>query len=249
MALYTLVPSDSVLVIDGVVAQGVDYTGIDPTIHAIQWYNTTGWIEFVGNPAAQTKPANQSITSITPYQSYITNAEGIIYAANNPVTFYALADGTVYNSVTYNEGQALVINTYPLPTTPPTGFTDVAPYGGSSAYDYPQWDGSAWILAPFPIAYNLAQAKTFLTSLVNANASALVNNQVRNYSTPQLFAAASVDALLPADSVSNLYPTVGDYQTAVDTEIAAQLAFIAGAATVNQLYTFDPTVSEPPNYV
>ena len=249
MALYTLVPSDSLLLIDGVAAFGVDYTGIDPTIHAIQWYNTTGWIEFIGNPVTQTKPQNQSITSITPYQSYITNAEGIIDAANNPVTFYALADGTIYNGVTYNEGQALVINTYPLPTTPPTGFTDVAPLGGSSAYDYPQWNGTAWIQAPFPIAYNLTQAQTFLTSLVNANASALVNAQVRNYSSPQLFAAASVDALLPADSVSNLYPTVGDYQTAVTAEIAAQLAFISAAVTVNQLYTFDPTVVEPPNYV
>jgi hypothetical protein len=249
MARYTLVPSDSVLLIDGVGALGVDYTGIDPTIHAIQWYDTTGWVEYVGDPVTQVKPANQQITSIAPYQSYIDNAAGIIDATNNPVTFYSLTDGTIYEGLTYNEGQALVINTYPLPTTPPTGFTDVAPFGGSSAYGYFQWNGTSWIAAPFPIAYNLTQAQTFLTSLVNANASALVNNQLRNYSTAQIMGAASVNALLPADSVSNLYPTVGDYQTAVNTEIAAQLVSISSATTVNQLYTFDPTVSEPPNYV
>ena len=249
MARYTLVPSDSVLLIDGVAAFGVDYTGIDPTIHAIQWYDTTGWVEYVGDPVTQVKPPNLQINSIAPYQSYITNAEGIIYAANNPVTFWALANGTIYEGRTYNEGQALVINTYPLPTTPPTGFTDVAPFGASSAYDTWQWNGTSWVAAPFPISYTLTQAQTFLTSLVNANASALVNNQLRNYSLPQLFAAADVNALLPADSVSNLYPTVGDYQTAVNTEIAAQLASISAATAVNQLYIFDPTVSEPPNYI
>jgi hypothetical protein len=239
---YTIVPVDGVVVLDGVAYQPVDMTGIPATVHAIVWngVTSTGQIQYK-QLSNGTLPTPGTFSSAA---DYFNQTE----ACESPLVVYALADGTVYNSVTYSEGQQLTIYQYPNPAVP-AGFTETAPLGGSSAYDYPQWNGTAWIQAPFPIAYNLVQAQTFLTSLVNANASALVNNQVRNYSTPQLFAAASVDALLPADSVSNLYPTIGDYQTAVNAEIAAQLASISAATAVNQLYTFDPTVSTPPNYV
>jgi hypothetical protein len=238
---YTIIPEDGTVVLDGVAYPSVDMTGIPATVHALVWngVTSTGQIQYKILPNG-TLPNPGTFSSAA---TYFNQTE----ACENPLVVYAIADGTIYDGITYSEGQQLTIRQWPNPAVP-AGFTTVIPFGGSSAYDYAQWNGSAWVYAPFPISYNLVQAQTFLTSLVNANASALVNNQVRNYSLPQLFAAASVDALLPADSVSNLYPTVGDYQAAVDAEIAPQLAFIAAAVTVNSLYTFDPTVDAPPNY-
>lgn len=239
---YTIVPVDSVVVIDGVAFSPVDMTGIPATVHAIQWYGlrSEGTIEYKINPLTGELPAPGTFTDPADYYNQTQ-------ACEDPLVVYALADGTVYGTQIYSAGQQLNIYQWPHPAVP-TGFTEDQPLGSLSAYDTWQWNGTSWVAAPFPITYTLSQAQEYLTSLVNSNASSLVNAQLRNYSLAQLFNAADVDALLPADSVSNLYPTIGDYQTAVDAIVTPKISEITAATAVNQLYTFDPTVTAPAPY-
>lgn len=64
MSRITIIPSDNVLLVDGE-ARIINMTGIDPKIHAVQWFNTIGEIEF------NDRTPHQEITSITPFQSFI----------------------------------------------------------------------------------------------------------------------------------------------------------------------------------
>lgn len=64
MARITIVPSDSIMLVDGV-ARTIDISGIDPTIHAVQWFDTRGEIEFNdGTP-------HEQIDDISPFQDFI----------------------------------------------------------------------------------------------------------------------------------------------------------------------------------
>jgi hypothetical protein len=45
---------------------GLDMTGVDPKIHAIQWYDTWGEIEWIDN-----KDSNTRIDDLSPYQFLI----------------------------------------------------------------------------------------------------------------------------------------------------------------------------------
>jgi len=74
MQQVTLLPSANHVYVDGV-CQIVDLSGMDPSIHAVQWSvtNGTGEIEYVNDiygPPGSYKPP-QPINSIAPYQSYI----------------------------------------------------------------------------------------------------------------------------------------------------------------------------------
>lgn len=64
MARITIVPSDNTMLIDGV-ARKINMAGIDSTIHAVQWFSTTGEIEYNDG-----KP-HKKITSINPFQAFI----------------------------------------------------------------------------------------------------------------------------------------------------------------------------------
>ena len=63
----TIIPSDNAVYVDGVMKASeplpLDLTqcGIPSNVHALQWKDTNGWIEFEDNPDG-TKPANESIT-------------------------------------------------------------------------------------------------------------------------------------------------------------------------------------------
>lgn len=46
MSRITLVPSDGVVIVDGDVQNGIDFSDMDPMIHAVQWYDTIGEIEY-----------------------------------------------------------------------------------------------------------------------------------------------------------------------------------------------------------
>lgn len=64
MARIIIVPDDSTVIVDGA-ARTIDMTGIDPTIHAVQWFDVAGEIEYNDG-----KPHEQ-IDDITPFQSFI----------------------------------------------------------------------------------------------------------------------------------------------------------------------------------
>lgn len=64
----TIIPADRSVAIDGEHRSPLEFT-IDPTIHAVQWYGDRGEVEFVSTPEG--KPPNQTITSISQFQSAI----------------------------------------------------------------------------------------------------------------------------------------------------------------------------------
>jgi len=61
----TIVPVDNAVYKDGKCWMGIDLSTCDiPTdVHALQWKDTAGWIEFVDRDDG-TKPANQPITEL-----------------------------------------------------------------------------------------------------------------------------------------------------------------------------------------
>ena len=65
----TIIPSDSVVSIDGSVKQ-VDLSAMDPTIHAVQWYESWGEIEHK-NPATGRMTGNEEFTDVARFQSVI----------------------------------------------------------------------------------------------------------------------------------------------------------------------------------
>jgi hypothetical protein len=49
----------------------VDLSTLDENIHAIQWYGTTGEIEYKTDYLTNTRPPNITITDFAPYQKFV----------------------------------------------------------------------------------------------------------------------------------------------------------------------------------
>jgi hypothetical protein len=66
----TIVADDGAVGIDGEFFSALDLSQLDQTIHAVQWYGEYGEAEFktVFANGALTKPQNQLITDVTPFQ-------------------------------------------------------------------------------------------------------------------------------------------------------------------------------------
>jgi hypothetical protein len=66
----TIVADDQCVGVDGEFFAPLELTQLDPAIHALQWYGDYGEIEFktVFANGAITKPQNQLIADITPFQ-------------------------------------------------------------------------------------------------------------------------------------------------------------------------------------
>jgi hypothetical protein len=248
MATYILIPEDGTLTINNQSAFGVDYSGIDPDIHAICWYDVEGSVEYVGNPITGAKPNNSIISDITPYLSYITQAQNIINAADNPQYFYAEADGVEFGGDIFQIGERLAYSEYPPLAEPPPGFTVNPSLTASGEGVYLQWTGINWVTAAFPYDLTLQQAQNYLNTQVNVYGAKLINNQLRQFTFQDLIGAPDINDLVPTDTVLNGYPSIGDYTAAVDAEKLPLFAEIAAAQVVEDLYGFSPAVPEPPNY-
>lgn len=61
----TIIPVDNAVYVDGYSYSGLNLStsNIPSNVHALQWKNTVGWIEFLDNDDG-TKPQNQSITEL-----------------------------------------------------------------------------------------------------------------------------------------------------------------------------------------
>lgn len=70
MSRITIIPSDTYCSIDDVGYTGVNMASVPSDVHAIQWFGGSGWIEYSENEDG-TKPANQPIDSMQPYQSVL----------------------------------------------------------------------------------------------------------------------------------------------------------------------------------
>ena len=72
----TIVPADNIVNIDGNGINGVDLSFIDPSIHAVQWYGTSGLVEYKDVTLVNIiKSTHQEeITDIAPFQMAIDAA-------------------------------------------------------------------------------------------------------------------------------------------------------------------------------
>lgn len=69
----TIIPSDKNVGINNEFIIGLDLSncGIPTNIHALQWYETEGEVEFIDNPD-RTKPMNQVITELPSWANNCT---------------------------------------------------------------------------------------------------------------------------------------------------------------------------------
>jgi hypothetical protein len=59
----TIIRADGAVYKDGVSYSGLDLAAVPADVHALQWKDTKGWIEFVDSDDG-TKPQNEAITSL-----------------------------------------------------------------------------------------------------------------------------------------------------------------------------------------
>jgi hypothetical protein len=66
----TIIPSDGFVSVNGDGVLGLDLSFMDAGIHAIQWYDTEGEIEWKGEQDRVVE--NEKITDLDPYQPALT---------------------------------------------------------------------------------------------------------------------------------------------------------------------------------
>lgn len=241
-----LFPSDTMASVDGQVVFGVDYTGIDPTIHAVQWYDTVGSVEYIADPITGAKPQNLTITSLTEFSTYISQAEEMIYAMNNPLVVYAQYTGVVVDGSTYQVGDEILITT-PNPSVPP-GTTTIAPPAAPPSAD-PEleltslfWDGSSFQYLYVDPTISLAEGQTAglarMYEIAAYHINAAINASGVTYSPYEVAyslanAASSSPVTQPADSpdAAAISAEIADIQQSR----AACSASIISAISVSQI--------------
>jgi hypothetical protein len=72
----SIIPVDKTVCVDGVCYAGLTWEGTPIDVHALQWFDAAGWIEFVG----QVKP-NEDITELP---VWAINAQAAWTVANQP---------------------------------------------------------------------------------------------------------------------------------------------------------------------
>jgi hypothetical protein len=80
---FILIPSDKVVTIDGESYRDLNLEQVDPTIHAVQWYETWGEIEYIKDEN-EYKPENQKIYSLDSFQFAIDEWNKAKILANAP---------------------------------------------------------------------------------------------------------------------------------------------------------------------
>lgn len=229
MAEIFLNPGRLSATIDGLVAEGVDFTGIDPNIELVSWFNGSGFITYARDVSDTYTPPPTTFSDLSAFQAYVDTATDIIYAYENPVTYYTLTETSGFPV-----GSPIIVKSVGHPQ--PADTTELVPPTPAEGQTL-QWDGSAWVLASFDISLSLADAKTSLIQTVTISGAAAVNSEISLYSTVQQIQAADVTLLN-----TKTYPssTMGDYQTYIDGLISSATSTINAATTVQDLYTFNP---------
>ena len=233
MSIIFLNPLRSTVTIDGDLATGVDFTGIDPTIETVSWYDTQGWVNYNYDPNLLVRPAAVLINALVPYQTYIDEATDIIYAAANPVTYYFTQE-TTFEGDTYPVGASYDSTTVGWPAPPNT--TLIVPPSAETGQTL-QWNGSAWVVASFDITSSLPEAKSSLISTTTQYGASAVNTELGLYSNAQQIQAPNV---LFLGAINYPGTTIGEYQTYVDGLVASSTATINAATSTAELYSFNP---------
>jgi hypothetical protein len=66
MMRVTIIPSDGFVSVDDEGYEGLDLSFMTPDVHAVQWYDTEGEVEY--QDARGRSVRNEDITDLTPYQ-------------------------------------------------------------------------------------------------------------------------------------------------------------------------------------
>jgi len=77
----TIIPSDSNVTIDGVSFSGINMSSIDPLIHAVQWYENTGEIEWKNESGKMSR--NETIDSIAMFSNLINQFNSLKLSYEN----------------------------------------------------------------------------------------------------------------------------------------------------------------------
>lgn len=78
----TIIVDDNVVIVEGQ-SEKVDCSGlVAKNIHAVQWYSTVGEVEYSSDLTTGDRKANDKITDISPFQSYI---DAWTVAAQTPI--------------------------------------------------------------------------------------------------------------------------------------------------------------------
>jgi hypothetical protein len=232
---YSIIPSETVVVLDGVTASGVSMVGIPADVVAIQWYGlqTLGTIQYAADPVTGIIPDPGTFTDPDDYLAQTTEAEAIIDAAQNPVIYY-FTEETVYLGRTYFLGQSFLSISVGHPA-PPNTTTDVPPVvvTGQTLY----WYNSAWVVSSFDPNLALAAAKTSLIQTVTQDGAAAVTAELGLYSPVQQITAPDINVL---DTATYPGTTIGDFQTYIDDVVASATATINAATSTEDLYVVNP---------
>jgi hypothetical protein len=241
VARITIVPSDSLIIIDGEVANNINFSGLDPAITAIQWYGAVGQIEYAKDPITSAGLPNQDITSLAPYNSYVTQAQQIIFAQNNPVDYWVNTEaGIQYEGLPYGFGALIRVSDVGWPQ--PSGTTTSVPPtpdAGQTLY----WYSGQWVPSYVDPTQSLSSNKQALITACSVSAAAAMSEQSSSYSTLQLVQSAD-PTLLPCAYIDSL--TLGDYQTYLDGEVSATVAQINAATDNATLYNLNPAIDPIP---
>ena len=84
MSRIIIVPVDTFCMVDSMGFRGVDMSSVDPSVHAVQWFDTMGWIEFLPDETGN-KPENQMIADITPFKPVLDSWQLIKQQHETPV--------------------------------------------------------------------------------------------------------------------------------------------------------------------
>lgn len=93
-----IIPDDGAVYVDGFSLSGLDLSFCPADVHALQWKNDKGWIEFKDNDDG-TKPQNQPITELPSWAlqaKQVWDAAHVIYLAEQEKLRLELEKAALY---------------------------------------------------------------------------------------------------------------------------------------------------------
>lgn len=229
--------------IHGILREDMDYSSFPgmERIHCIRFDETRsdGEIEFTeGEPHLH----NLLFTDPSPYADVFRYAKEAIEVAASPTCFYATRDNLIIGEVVYNRAETFGCVKYPRSTTPPAGFTSVAPEGELNDWQEWFWSGEVWVASPFPLTYVLSEGQQHMRKLLKNHYNELMNEQLREYNMWELSQDPNLENFTPADVEVHGHQTMLSYDNHLRTQMDSLTQTIDSATDVAQLYNIDLTL-------
>ena len=198
-------PRDGHATVDGILRDDLNFSVFSELqdIHVLKLDTEagTGLIEYV--ITGEYRP-EENLRDISKYSDVVNYVSRATDASVNPCLFYATGDVLV-GDMKYFKTEIFECNKYPRRTTPPTGFTDVAPVGDLNKWQEWFWSGTEWVMSPFPLTYTLPEGKDFMKKLLKKHYNDLINEQLREYNMWELSQDFNLENFTPADSAVHGY--------------------------------------------